>query len=211
MEHQMSQSIEGMERHLKLRQGFFKDLLADDDWSFVIKLSSLFEAACTQALVKRLGKPELEEELGWLDMANHRFGKVRLLESLGAITKGQYDTLTELATLRNTFVHQVGHVNSTISEYLQSLSIQRRNEIIKKFTPPVQGDIVIGGHKIEIKTFVNDNIKLAIWLACYDILACLHLDFTYSELEHITNSYQRINEHLKSLSVSFKSNIGKIK
>ena len=52
------------EQCLGLPNGFYEKLLGEDDWSFIVKLSALFEAACSHILVKRLHAPELEDYLG---------------------------------------------------------------------------------------------------------------------------------------------------
>ena len=38
------------EQRLGLKSGFYQDIVTNDDWSFIIKLNALFEAACTHAL-----------------------------------------------------------------------------------------------------------------------------------------------------------------
>jgi hypothetical protein len=42
--------VEQFEQRLELPKGFYTDLLREDDWSFVIKLSAFLEAACTTSL-----------------------------------------------------------------------------------------------------------------------------------------------------------------
>lgn len=46
--------IADFEKRLNLPLGLYEKLLKEDDWSFVIKLSALFEAACTHILSVRL-------------------------------------------------------------------------------------------------------------------------------------------------------------
>ncbi len=52
---EMSKEVSELESLLGLPNGFYNNLLAEDDWSFVIKLSALFEAASGQALATKLG------------------------------------------------------------------------------------------------------------------------------------------------------------
>lgn len=58
------------EHCLGLPNGFYGQLLKEEDWSFVVKLSALFEAACAHILMKRLHTPELEDEIAHLDYGN---------------------------------------------------------------------------------------------------------------------------------------------
>ncbi len=49
-----------LERRIGLPEGFFAHLLDENDWSFIIKLHALFEAACTHMLLFHFQEPELE-------------------------------------------------------------------------------------------------------------------------------------------------------
>jgi hypothetical protein len=60
--------VSAFEQKLGLPESFYTDLLKNDDWSFVVKLNALVEAACTHALSMRLHAPELEEALANLDL-----------------------------------------------------------------------------------------------------------------------------------------------
>jgi hypothetical protein len=52
--------------------GFYDRLLHEDDWSFVIKLNALVEAACTDALAASLHAPELATCLATLDLGHSK-------------------------------------------------------------------------------------------------------------------------------------------
>ena len=56
----MDQSISKFETDLNISPGFYKNLLHEDDWSFIIKLSALLETSSTDVLTKVLGYRELE-------------------------------------------------------------------------------------------------------------------------------------------------------
>ena len=75
-----------LEKRLGVPDNFYSELLHDDDWSFVIKLNALFEAACTHVLAARFKTPELEDSLAQLDLLHPKYGKVSLLCKLGALT-----------------------------------------------------------------------------------------------------------------------------
>ena len=47
------------EQKLGLPKDFYRRLLGEDDWSFVIKLNALFEGAATHVLSTRLHAPKL--------------------------------------------------------------------------------------------------------------------------------------------------------
>ena len=54
--------VSDFESRLNLPKDFYRGLLKEDDWSFIIKVSALFEAATTHLLVVRFGTPEIETE-----------------------------------------------------------------------------------------------------------------------------------------------------
>ena len=104
--------VSDFESRLNLPKDFYRGLLKEDDWSFIIKVSALFEAATTHLLVVRFGTPEIETELAFLEQANPRSGKIVLLEKMGAIYKEQASFLTKLSNLRNQLAHKIENVNS---------------------------------------------------------------------------------------------------
>ena len=71
--------VEAQGARLGLPAGFYSKLLQEDDWSFVIKLNALVEAACSDALAARLHAPELAACLATLDLGHSKHGKVVLL------------------------------------------------------------------------------------------------------------------------------------
>src|SRR5680860_351259 len=104
---EMTKEVSELERLLGLPNGFYNNLLSEDDWSFVIKLSALFEAASGQALAAKLQHPEIESALSYLEQANPKYGKVTLMLQLDIINKEQSSFLTKLAELRNKLIHNV--------------------------------------------------------------------------------------------------------
>jgi len=111
------EKIRDLERELGLPEGFYRKLLKDDDWSFVIRLSSLVEAACTHALTHRLHAPELADALAFLSQS----ARIGMLEDLDAVTKEQARILRRLATLRNGLVHKISNVEFTFTSYIADL------------------------------------------------------------------------------------------
>jgi hypothetical protein len=76
---QIFNDLKSLETTLGLPENFYKNLLHESDWSFVIKLSAMFEAAATHALTQRLGHPNLLKAFSFLEHANGRYGKIKLL------------------------------------------------------------------------------------------------------------------------------------
>lgn len=49
------EAVEELVKELGLPEGFYAELLGEDDWSFIIKLHALMEAAVTGLIVAALG------------------------------------------------------------------------------------------------------------------------------------------------------------
>lgn len=171
------------EQCLALPSGFYDQLVEEDDWSFVVKLSALFEAACTHILVKRLHTPELEESLAELDHANSKYGKVTLLKKLGAITTEQSTVLQGLASLRNRLVHNISDVGFSFEEYVSTLDNQQTTKLLKFIGHGITEDeVALGDQMVKRRDFVLNNPKLALWLTSAEILACLYLEIEFAQL-----------------------------
>lgn len=174
--------ITQFEQCLALPSGFYDKLLKEDDWSFVVKLSALFEAACAHILVKRLNTSELADEFAELDHAHSKYGKITMLRKLGLITGEQSTVLRELATLRNKLVHKISNVSFSFAAYVQALNKQQTANFIKAFGHGVAEKVEIGEVSIPHRNFVLQNPKLSLWLTAAEILACLYLEIEVAKL-----------------------------
>lgn len=129
MHDQILADIGSFEHKLGLPQGFYQTLLSEDDWSFVIKLSALFEAAATHALTVRLGYPQLVDSFSYLDHAHTKYGKVKLLKELDVISVEQANCLAKLAELRNLFAHNVSNVSMTFEQYISPMDSNQKSQL----------------------------------------------------------------------------------
>lgn len=174
--------IKDFEARLSLPPGFYEKLLKEDDWSFVIKLSALFEAVCTHILSVRLRAPEIESSLAHLEQGNTRCGKIVLLKNLGAITNEQAAILSTLATLRNELAHNIKNVSFTFKSYTEDLNKDNRNNFVKTFGHGLTDEIEVKGKSIQKRDFVLSNTKAAIWLTASEVIACLYLEVESTEI-----------------------------
>lgn len=197
--------VAAFELRLGLPAGFYDSLLENDDWSFVVKLNALFEAACTEALVARLSCPEIANNLAHLDFADNKKGKVRLCFELGIINDEQRLALNELAELRNNLVHKIENVNFSFAKYIQDLSKGKQETLVKRWGRNLNDTLSFGGVTVSKTNFVQENLKYVIWQSCADTLACLHLEFenaTWRERQRALDGYKAILTEGQSQSPS---------
>ncbi|MCB2037109.1 MAG: hypothetical protein KDF56_09430 [Ottowia sp.] len=185
--------VEAQGAKLGLPEGFYPKLLEEDDWSFVIKLNALVEAACSDALAARLHAPQLSACLATLDLGHAKHGKVALLRTLGAIEKEQSDVLQMLYELRNRLAHNISAVGFSFGAYINGMDEKQVASFVRRAGHGITDEPVGQGRK----TFVLANPKLSMWLTVAEILACLHLEHDVAELRLFKMALQSLNGEVK--------------
>lgn len=183
-----------MEIKLGLTKGFYASILEDDDWTFIIKLSSLFEAACAMSIKSRLNETTLNVIIDHTELANKNCGKLAFLKALGVLTNPQCEFIRKVAEIRNIYAHNVCNVKMSIMDIIQSCGKDREKEIIKHLSLYLDETITIAGQTQTRVKYVSENTKLVIWLTAMQVLACLHLDLKFSEFQLDYRAFKRIKE-----------------
>jgi hypothetical protein len=142
----------------------------EDDWSFVIKVDALIEAAATHVLTEELGRPELARIFSRLEMGDDVTGKLAFAEALSCFEKEDRLFVRELGKIRNKFAHDVHCVGLTLRDYVSRLDQSQFKNFRAAFGPG-QDPYPIAGHKVPEADFVRNNPKLCIWLAGMFVLA----------------------------------------
>jgi hypothetical protein len=180
------------EKKIGLPEGFYNALLAEDDWSFVIKLNALFEAAATHALVARLDTPELLDTLSLLDFARKDCGKIKLLTKLDIISPKQAKCLQRLAELRNDLAHGIQNVTFNFKEYFAKADSNQRKNIVTDFGHGLYDHLPLTETvKVSKSQFVELDTKQALWLTALEILACMHLEYERTEVRKLQLAVSR--------------------
>jgi len=165
--------IRDLEKEVGITPGFFHGLIKEDDWSFIIKLHSLFEAAVSHLLIKALQKDELKEIIPSLELSNTQSGKLAFARSLKLLDKEETTYIKKLSELRNKLVHNVANVNFNLEGYVNKLDTQQLKSFIKSFGFSTKKEIELKDQKISRDQFIKGNPKLAIWLGaleCFDVI-----------------------------------------
>lgn len=113
--------LKELESDLDLPAGFCASLAKEDDWSFIIKLHSLVEAAATRLIVESLGRPQLAELVSRLELSGQTTGKIALIKVLELASDEDRRFIIKLSELRNLLVHEVSNVGLTLSQVYASL------------------------------------------------------------------------------------------
>ena len=186
----MENDIKQLEDTIELPSGYYSNLLSEDDWSFIIKLSALFEAVTTEALSIKLGDSRITESLTYLEYANPKSGKIIFLEKLEVIKTEQLTFLKKLAELRNKLVHTISSTNFCFTNYVQSMDSNQKKAFVKTFGHGIKEEFKIDNNSISRTSCTLENPKIAIWVTAHEILACIHADYsTHAKVEQVKTKY----------------------
>jgi len=164
-----------IEKAVGVKPGFFIALLKEEgDWSFVIKLHALIEAAVTHLLVVKSGAEKLETVYAQLELSDNRKGKLAFVRELGLLDSMYRRLIVTLSEIRNRFVHDIKNVNITLEEYVRQLDTQQRQNFIEAVSLDFDVPIEINGKNIPIGDFISENPKTGIWMAAMRLLGIIY-------------------------------------
>ena len=187
--------IAGLEKAVGVRRGFFSALEDEDDWSFVIKLHALFEAACAHLVLFHFGEPRLTAVISRLELSNRTTGKLAFMTALELIGKRSRRYIAALSELRNELVHDVRNSEFDLEEWFSSLEPNRQRSLAVAFSPlesfvregphlpgrPVDKDLEEQASLQSVLGRAKNMTKAHIWLGASHVLVELVDMKGYSE------------------------------
>jgi len=103
----LDEHIESLSETLGLHPRFLHDLAEEaDDWSFIVKLHAVIEAAVNELMATKLDKPVADV----IERLNVSF-RIDILQASGAISRDDAQRMQTLGKLRNKLAHRVEHTN----------------------------------------------------------------------------------------------------
>ncbi len=198
-----------LEAELGVTPAFFNGLLEEDDWSFVIKLHSLIEAAATHLLVEVLDKPEARDVISFLELSNSRTGKIAFLNSMGLLDSNSKRFIKTLSEVRNKLIHDVSNVNLSLEQFVANLPDADKKGFNKAFkwdhideskVQALKGEGSYDVHEL-IKSFAitcmkYSQYKIAIWLGSIIILRQFYAQVSHKRIE---SELQQVDDRLIEL------------
>jgi len=104
--------------------------LADNDWTFIVKLHAMVETALNAALVNHFNAPELDRIVAKLDTSNLATGKVAFAKALKIILPSSVGFIQKLSELRNFCVHDIRNFEFQLDKHLENLTESKRRELV---------------------------------------------------------------------------------
>ena len=181
-----------LEKHIGLENNFFKNLLEESDWSFIIKLHSLIESIITSLLVFHFNESKLNKVFSQLELSNKITGKLAFIKEIDLLGKEDIRFIYTLSKLRNNFIHNVKNCNITLSDWIKKLDKKQLNNFAV-FMRPMEAKLnntsIIKRDKILLKQiekkslidFARETPKLHIWLGAYCLLIDIIDSYYYSD------------------------------
>jgi hypothetical protein len=175
----IQKSAEQLIADLQMPAGFLNDLEKDSDWSFVIKLHALIEAAMTHALTKHVGNDEAQDSFARLPL-HGKPSKISFSKALLNLTDEDRRFMTTFSEMRNELVHDIRNVNVTLHGHIGGLEKKKRRLRIRDLG---YVDDKLAG---ELEKFVLENpaaIRWLIYRSTLTLLAYIQLDVQMQELD----------------------------
>jgi len=168
--------------------------MSEDDWSFIIKWVSVYEAALTPLIIAKIGKQELEDNIARLSIGGAN-GKIAFCESLGLLDGYHRKLIRAVVELRNRYAHRVSCINMTIHDYYKSLSRDDGRRWLRLLLPD---DAALKAmESIEDPNIPRNLLKVLIQWASIGFLAHVNVDIELMKLK--TEQDARRLERLRAI------------
>jgi len=183
--------VDSLEEKLGLTKGFFENLQTEDDWSFIIKLHTLFESVCTHLLVFHFEEKDLSEIFSKLELSNKSYGKLVFLKNLNLISADDRRFISSLSELRNQLVHNVTNSDFNLEEMVSNFNSVELKKFTKTFSPfesrtvdLKKGFIEVNKKRMaELMDRALKKPKLHLWVGAHNLLVSLGDNFGYSDFK----------------------------
>ncbi len=119
----------------------FNTFKNDDDWTFVIKIHAIIEAALNQILITQMGNPSLDRIIEKLETNNRRTGKIAFIRAYDLLPDKACLFIRLLSEIRNDAVHDARNFGLNLNDYARGLSKENRANWKAALTYPFVGVI----------------------------------------------------------------------
>jgi hypothetical protein len=171
-------------RRLGLTQSPLHSLASDDDWTFVIKMHALIEAALNHLLMVRLNDPKLSEIVAKLPTNDEKKGKLAFIKTYDLLREDCRLFVRLFSKIRNNAVHDVKSFDLNLTKYVAAVEDKEKPNWKRAFSswwvpgfpdpehPTVAQHEEAGRYHFETAL---DDPRLSIFQSCIHILSQAHL------------------------------------
>lgn len=177
----ITEAVEDLEKSIGVEPGFHKSIVKEDDWSFIIKLHALIEAALTHLLVKILNDERLISVVSNLEMSNIRTGKIAFTKALDALDKKHRRFVSQLSDLRNDLVHDISRINFNLKEHVNGMDKQQKKSFVIGFGC-IDKDETLSGDLVNAYLKTPNHVIL---MGAMSLLTSLYVEKLLAETRNI--------------------------
>jgi hypothetical protein len=172
----MMGAVGEVEAAVGVPKGFFIKLVTkEDDWSFVIKLHALVEAALTHLLTVASENPTLDKVYALLETSDTKKGKLAFAREMGLLEDKYRRFVVCLSQTRNKLVHDVKNVGTTLAQLVTAMDSNQRAAFANDVSLGYDRTMDIQGTEVPLKKFVVENPKYGFWLGALDLLSDIYV------------------------------------
>jgi hypothetical protein len=136
----IDEAVQQLIAEIGLPAEFLPALSSDSDWTFLIKLHALIEAAVTHALVVHSGKDEAREVFANLELSSTKTGKLAFSKVFLDLLPEDRRFIRSFSELRIILVHDVRNVTFTLSDHFSGLPLEKQRLFVRDFGYVDYGD-----------------------------------------------------------------------
>jgi hypothetical protein len=188
--------VRALESELEIPEGFLEGLINEaDDWSFIIKLHALIEAAVTHLVVSEVDREPLNDLLADLRVP----AKLALAKKLDLLEDDAVGYISTVAKIRNRFAHNVTAVGWRIEDYVNSLPTSERNQVWRWLAYFATDDTfeLPDGKKGNTLQFAQQNPRLVTWWSAMNGFAVIYiLRSTTANVRELREKVRKQNEFM---------------
>jgi hypothetical protein len=167
----IKEGIKALEKELSVPEGFFDKLHDENDWSFIIKLHALFEAALAFLITMKLGDNKLLNIFAEMEMSERK-GKLAFVKKLGLLEKSDQTFIRCLSELRNKLIHNISHITFDLQKMFNEFDQEKKKAFIKQYSVlnPEQS------LNKENEEFLSQHLKFFMWQRAMIILYKIYVE-----------------------------------
>jgi hypothetical protein len=173
-------NFNALEESLEVSKDFFHKIFLDEfDWSLVIKLSVIIEAAVDR-LLKIYFENLPEKFISKLNI-NGSTGKIQLLLDLNLITQSEKIRILEITKIRNKFAHRIEFIDKNIAQYYLNLNPDEAHNFFDKLITGKNNSNSPTKSKSSEKVVLSENaLRMIFFTAC--IISLISITDTWQKL-----------------------------
>jgi hypothetical protein len=160
-----------VEVDLGLPSGFVADLPHETDWTFIVKLGAIAEAALNEVIQTAVADERLHPTVSRLRLRGPD-GKLALAKDLELLSVSERRFIERVAQLRNSAVHDVHSFSLTFASLLDGMKSNEEPQFWRDLL-----GVAVDDRKLPSDTTrFRDPAKFLVWIALARFLGRLHMN-----------------------------------